>query len=55
MQSFYQGKTNARKLVWLYGLGSCVVKGNFDAKPVDVQCPSVFHAAVLLQFNTGEP
>jgi len=38
----------------IYGLGSCTLKGNFDAKPVELVCSTTFHAAVLLQFNTGE-
>ena len=54
VQNFYESKTKHRRLMWIYGLGSVVVKGNFDAKPVEIMCSTTFHAAVLLQFNTGE-
>jgi len=53
LQSFYETGAKNRRLQWIYGLGSCTLKGNFDAKPVELVCSTTFHAAVLLQFNTG--
>ncbi len=39
-----------RRLTWIYSLGSCMVKGNFDAKPIEMTM-STLQAAICLLFN----
>jgi Cullin family len=51
LQAFYDNRTKNRRLAWIYSLGSVTIKGNFDARPVEMLCSTSFHAAVLLQFN----
>ena len=52
MQRFYEDTTKHRKLTWIYGLGTCHLKGNFDSKPKELILVT-FQAAVLLLFNDG--
>jgi cullin 1 len=53
-KAFYDNRTKNRRLAWIYSLGSVTIKGNFDARPVEMLCSTSFHAAVLLQFNDKE-
>ena len=39
-----------RRLCWIYSLGMCHLKGNFDSKPVELVM-STMQAACLLLFN----
>ena len=34
--SYYQSITTARKLSWIYSLGTCHVIGSFDPKPIEL-------------------
>ena len=51
-KEFYEQNTKHRKLGWVYALGTCLVKANFDAKPIELTL-STFQASLLLLFNTG--
>ena len=51
-QEWYEGTTKHRKLTWMYALGNCSLKANFDARPVELIL-STFQAALLLLFNDG--
>jgi cullin 1 len=33
---FYEGDNKHRKLTWIYSQGTCVLKGNFDARPLEM-------------------
>ena len=33
---FYESRTSHRKLKWIHTLGTCVVLGRFDPKPIDL-------------------
>ena len=50
--AFYLGKHSGRKLVWLNGLGHCVLRARFDKGEKEL-CTSTFQAAVLLLFNSA--
>jgi len=49
-KEFYDSTTKHRKLSWIYALGQCHIKGNFDAKSIELVL-STFQAALLLLFN----
>ena len=49
-KEFYESSTKHRKLSWIYALGTCHIKGNFDAKSIELVL-STFQAALLLLFN----
>ena len=51
-KQFYEATNKHRKLGWVYALGTCHVKGNFDARPVELIL-TTFQATLLLLFNTG--
>ena len=51
-KEFYEFTTKHRKLGWVYALGTCHVKANFDAKPIELIL-GTFQATLLLLFNTG--
>lgn len=51
-KEFYEHNTKHRKLGWVYALGTCHIKANFDAKPIELIL-STFQASLLLLFNTG--
>ena len=51
-KEFYEQNTKHRKLGWVYALGTCLIKANFDAKPIELSL-STFQASLLLLFNTG--
>ena len=51
-KDFYEFTTKHRKLGWVYALGTCHVKANFDAKPIELIL-GTFQATLLLLFNTG--
>lgn len=53
-KEFYEHNTKHRKLGWVYALGTCHIKANFDAKPIELIL-STFQASLLLLFNTGNP
>lgn len=52
-KEFYEHNTKHRKLGWVYALGTCHIKANFDAKPIELIL-STFQASLLLLFNTGD-
>lgn len=52
-KEFYETENKHRKLTWIYSLGHCVLKGNFDAKPITMQM-STMQAVVCLLFNDTE-
>lgn len=54
MQEFYEASVKHRKLTWIYSLGNCHLKGNFDAKPIELII-TTSQAALLLLFNEGKP
>ncbi len=39
-----------RRLAWIYSLGSCNVKGNFEPKPIELQMTTM-QAVICLLFN----
>jgi len=39
-----------RRLAWIYSLGTAILKGNFDQRPIDMTM-STMQAAVCLLFN----
>jgi hypothetical protein len=47
---FYESRTSHRKLKWIHTLGTCVVVGRFDAKPIDLVI-STYQACILMLFN----
>lgn len=49
-KEFYEAENKHRRLTWIYSLGSCMLRGNFDAKPIEMQM-STMQAAVCLLFN----
>lgn len=49
-KKFYGRNIQHRKLGWIYSLGMCHIKGNFDVRPVELIL-STFQAAVLMLFN----
>ncbi len=49
-QEWYEASTKHRKLTWIYALGTCNLKANFDARPVEL-IMATFQAALLLLFN----
>lgn len=51
-RQFYEATNKHRKLGWVYALGSAHVKGNFDARPVELILTTL-QATVLLLFSTG--
>jgi cullin 1 len=52
-KAFYENRTMHRKLTWIYSLGMVQARGNFAAKPIDLQV-TPFQAATLLLFNSEE-
>ncbi|DBA74791.1 TPA: Cullin-1 [Trebouxia sp. C0005] len=52
-KEFYEHNTKHRKLGWVYALGTCHIKANFDAKPIELIL-STFQASLLLLFNTDD-
>ncbi|KAL3827853.1 hypothetical protein ACJIZ3_016655 [Penstemon smallii] len=52
-KEFYQTKTKSRKLTWIYSLGTCNIKGNFEQKPIELVM-GTYQAAVLLLFNDAD-
>ena len=53
LQEFYEASVKHRKLTWIYSLGNCHLKGNFDAKPIELII-TTSQAALLLLFNDGK-
>lgn len=35
-KEFYEGETKHRKLTWVYTQGTCVLKGNFKARAIEM-------------------
>eukprot|EP00191_Tetraselmis_sp_GSL018_P009710 CAMPEP_0177609228 /NCGR_PEP_ID=MMETSP0419_2-20121207/18950_1 /TAXON_ID=582737 /ORGANISM="Tetraselmis sp., Strain GSL018" /LENGTH=732 /DNA_ID=CAMNT_0019104085 /DNA_START=252 /DNA_END=2450 /DNA_ORIENTATION=+ len=52
-KKFYEQTTKHRKLSWIFALGTCHIRGNFDAKSIELVL-STFQAALLLLFNQEE-
>ncbi|ESQ36634.1 hypothetical protein EUTSA_v10009855mg [Eutrema salsugineum] len=52
-KEYYGTKTNHRRLLWIYSLGTCQVLGRFDQKPIDL-IVSTYQAAVLLLFSDAD-
>ncbi|KAF9604482.1 hypothetical protein IFM89_006804 [Coptis chinensis] len=52
-KTFYNCKTNQRKLNWIFSQGSCHLAGNFKKKKIELNL-STYQAATLLLFNTEE-
>lgn len=49
----YDSRTNHRKLSWIYSLGHCQVRANFEKKQCDLVIHT-FQAAVVLLFNSAD-
>ena len=49
----YEKSTKHRKLTWVYTLGSCIIRGNFNKKKIEMGMSTV-QAACLLLFGGGE-
>ncbi|KAL3819937.1 hypothetical protein ACJIZ3_005842 [Penstemon smallii] len=52
-KKFYQTKTKSRKLTWIYSLGTCNLKGNFEQKSIELIL-GTYQAAALLLFNDAD-
>ncbi|KAL0878309.1 hypothetical protein Bca101_028015 [Brassica carinata] len=52
-KAYYAIKTNHRRLMWIYSLGTCNLNGRFDSKPIEL-IVSTYQAAVLCAFNNTE-
>lgn len=52
-KDFYEDKSKHRKLSWIYTLGTCHLKGNFENKSIELIL-STLQAATLLLFNDNE-
>jgi len=52
-KQFYERENKHRKLSWIYSLGMCIMKGNFDQKPIELSL-STLQAACLMLFNDTE-
>lgn len=52
-KEFYEAETKHRKLSWIYSLGTCHLRGNFDHKPIELILTTL-QAATLLLFNDNE-
>ncbi|XP_062016341.1 cullin-1-like [Rosa rugosa] len=52
-KEYYDREKKHRKLSWIYSLGTCHVRGNFELKPIQMYM-STYQAALLLLFNTSE-
>ncbi|KAK1385178.1 Cullin-1 [Heracleum sosnowskyi] len=52
-KKFYNTKTTARKLTWIYSLGTCTVLGTFDTKKIELHVVT-YQAAALLLFNDAD-
>eukprot|EP00960_Hanusia_phi_P022722 671639-Hanusia_phi.AAC.1 len=50
---FYESRTSHRKLKWIHTLGTCVVLGRFDPKPIDLVI-STYQACILMLYNQQE-
>jgi cullin 1 len=51
-RTYYDAENKHRRLTWVHAQGTAVVRGNFDARPVEMVV-STMQAAVLLLFNDG--
>jgi cullin 1 len=49
-KSFYEGDNQRRKLSWIYSLGTAMVRGRFDPKPIEITM-NTMQAAVCVLFN----
>lgn len=52
-KEFYEADAKHRKLTWIYSLGTCMLRGNFDAKPIELTL-STLQAACLVLFNDAQ-
>ncbi|CAI9115589.1 OLC1v1016524C1 [Oldenlandia corymbosa var. corymbosa] len=52
-REFYQTRLQHRKLTWIYSLGSCVIKGMFDSKSLELSL-TTYQASALLLFNESD-
>ena len=52
-KEFYATKPNQHKLTWIYSMGNCIIKGNFDTKPIEMEV-TTYQAAILLLYNVSE-
>lgn len=52
-KEFYEGETKHRKLTWVYTQGTCVLKGNFKPRSIEMVL-STLQAAALLLFNEAD-
>eukprot|EP00877_Chromochloris_zofingiensis_P005717 jgi/Chrzof1/15146/Cz09g29020.t1 len=52
-KEFYEAETKHRKLTWIYTQGTCQLKGNFDARAIEMVL-STLQAATLLLFNEAD-
>ena len=50
---YYESRTSHRKLKWIHTLGTCVLTGRFDAKPIELVI-STYQACILMLFNQQE-
>ncbi|KAK1277508.1 Cullin-1 [Acorus gramineus] len=49
-ERFYMSTTRSRKLIWLFSLGTCIMIGKFDARPIEINL-TTYQAVLLLLFN----
>lgn len=52
-KEFYEGETKHRKLQWVYTQGTCVLRGAFKPRPIEMVL-STLQAAALLLFNEAD-
>ncbi|KAL6205497.1 hypothetical protein ACLB2K_022756 [Fragaria x ananassa] len=52
-KQYYDTQHKQRKLSWIYTLGNCSVRGNFEPKSIEL-IMSAYQAALLLLFNNSE-
>ncbi|PNH12956.1 Cullin-1 [Tetrabaena socialis] len=53
-RSYYDSDSKHRKLTWIYTLGTAVIKGNFDLKPIEMQMNTLQAALCMLLNDVDE-
>ncbi|KAG2490035.1 hypothetical protein HYH03_011500 [Edaphochlamys debaryana] len=53
-RSYYDSDSKHRKLTWIYTLGTAVLRGNFDSKPIEMQMNTLQAALCMLLNDVDE-
>ncbi|KAG2429454.1 hypothetical protein HYH02_014036 [Chlamydomonas schloesseri] len=53
-RAYYDSDSKHRKLTWIYTLGNAVLRGNFDAKPIEMQMNTLQAALCMLLNDVDE-